>query len=64
MFEKFSYDEKGGNNPKREEIPPKRYDIKIAQFRIQRVRGDLIGVYKICHKIYDPSTTKTTGTLL
>ena len=33
--------------------------LRLPSLEYRRVRGDLIEVYKICHKIYDPLTTKT-----
>ena len=32
---------------------------KLPSLEYRRVRGDLIEVYKICHAIYDPTTTNT-----
>ena len=33
--------------------------LRLPSLEFRRVRGDLIEVYKICHKIYDPITTKS-----
>ena len=32
--------------------------LRLPSLEYRRLRGDLIEVYKICHKIYDPVTTK------
>ena len=31
--------------------------LKIPSLEFRRFRGDLIEMYKICHKLYDPITT-------
>ena len=33
--------------------------LRLPSLEFRRVRGDLIEVYKICHKIYDPIITKS-----
>ena len=33
--------------------------IKLPSLEYRRLRGDMIEVYKIVHKIYDPCTTQT-----
>ena len=37
--------------------------LKLPSLEYRRFRGDLIEVYKICHNLYDPITTKSLLTL-
>jgi len=33
--------------------------LKLPSLEYRRFRGDLIEVYKVCHDLYDPKTTKS-----
>ena len=37
--------------------------LNLPSLEYRRLRGDLIEVYKICHNLYDPLTTKSLLTL-